>query len=80
MTTTGSKAGQIEEIVPTVQEGKLVGTFKTLSPVTIAWKEKVPEKTVEELPKTGDPSSLMSWVLLLGASGTGLMVLRRKKS
>ena len=32
------------------------------------------------LPKTGDPSSLMSWMLLLGASGFGMNALKRRKN
>lgn len=32
------------------------------------------------IPKTGDPSSLMSWLLLLGASGFGMNALRRRKN
>ena len=46
-----------------------------LSPVMLFWTAK----PVPAVPQTGDPSSLMGWLVLAGASGMGVKALRRKK-
>ena len=76
-----------------LENGKLIVRFRSLSPVAITWKEKpvdpdagLPTDTLpmdtlptDALPQTGDPSSLLGWFALLGASGLGMKAFGRKK-
>ena len=71
------KAGETETVIPKIVGNELVFTLSGLSPVSIAYKVK--ETVVPVLPSTGDPSSLLAWVTLLGASGAGMKAIRRKK-
>lgn len=45
--------------------------------ITAIWQSN--SAGAENLPKTGDPDSLLGWAALLGASGAGAKVLRRRK-
>ncbi|MBQ7825419.1 MAG: InlB B-repeat-containing protein [Clostridia bacterium] len=82
---SNKKAGDIETLtVHRYDEKYLYVMMKNFSPVAIAWKELpaeviIPDVVIEELPQTGDPSSLLAWVTLLGASGIGLHAMKRRK-
>jgi len=80
---SGLSIGQIEVLHPDPNEmvkGNLEVEFKSLSPVAIVWKDKQAEVIPDvDLPQTGDPSSLMAWVTLLGASGLGIKAIKRRK-
>lgn len=78
MFMTGDRKGQIETPEVTIVNNQIVVVFHGLSPVSIAWKVK-PNVPASDLPQTGDPSSLMAWVTLLGASGLGMKAVRRRK-
>lgn len=80
---SGKKAGDIETLtVHRYDEKYLYVWMKNFSPVAVAYKEKpvdVPNRVIDLLPDTSDPSSLLGWITLLGASGAGLKLIRRKK-
>ncbi|MBR4039888.1 MAG: InlB B-repeat-containing protein [Clostridia bacterium] len=70
------KAGDMEiPAVTQMDEGVMV-TLTGLSPVLLQWQ---PKASADSLPQTGDPSSLLGWAALLGASSLGAKALRRRK-
>ena len=77
--------GSIETIAPErIDADGVTGRFYSLSPVSLVAKAKPIEDTyigdaMAGLPETGDPSSLMGWITLLGASGIGLRAMKRRK-
>lgn len=85
MIVTGDKAGTVEEIEPeVVDENGVTGRFYSLSPISVVHKlkpveETIPDGALELLPETGDPSSLIGWITLLGASGVSLRAIKRRK-
>lgn len=79
------KAGDVEELIPHRFDDKnLYVWMYYFSPVATAYVEKpveeiIPGGTIDALPQTGDPSSLLGWITLLGASGLSFKALKRKK-
>lgn len=76
----GKKPGEME--VPDVsiiydEKGNPMLSFEVtgLSPIMIAWTEK---PSGDELPQTGDNSSMALWVMLMGLAGAGMYLLRKR--
>lgn len=85
MQVEGKNVGKVEQIKPErIDENGVTGRFYSLSPVSLVAKAKPVEQTpvvdaLKDLPETGDTSSLLGWITLLGVSGISLKAIKRRK-
>lgn len=81
MFAQGERAGEVECPAFEIADGKLFIHMTSFSPVSVAWQDKnlpAAGDAAQDLPQTGDASSLGLWTaLLLGTAG--LDALRKKR-